>query len=118
MWPGWPPNSPELNPIEMLWAIIDRRLAGKDVDTEKELGDEVKRIWDEVAQESIDGVVVSFCSRLELCLACDGASISQLLSSLRMEPRPQDIADVDVFPAFTAEVDADIREWVGSPGNK
>jgi hypothetical protein len=65
-------------------------------------------------QESIDGLVESFRSRLELCLACKGASISQLLSSHRIEPRPQDIADVDGFPAFTAEVDAEIREWVGS----
>jgi hypothetical protein len=30
----------------------------------------------------------------------------------------QDIAEVDGFPAFTAEVDAEIREWVGSHGSK
>jgi hypothetical protein len=63
---GWPPNSPGLNPIEMLWAIIGRRLAGKDFHTEKELGDAVKRVRDEVAQESIDGFVESFRTRLEL----------------------------------------------------
>jgi hypothetical protein len=28
--PGWPPNSPVLNPNEMLWANIGRRLSGKD----------------------------------------------------------------------------------------
>jgi hypothetical protein len=99
----------------MFWAIIGRRLAGKDFHTEKELEDEVKRIWDEVAQGPIVGLVESFRSRLELCLACNGAPISQLLSSDRMGPRPQDIADVDGFPAFTAEVDAAIREWVGWP---
>jgi hypothetical protein len=101
--PGWPPNSPDLNPIEMLWTIIGRRLAGKDFHTEKELGDDVKRVWDEVAQESIDGLVESFRSRLELCPACNGAPICQLLSSHRMGPRLQDIADVDGFPGFTAE---------------
>jgi hypothetical protein len=62
--------------------------------------------------------VESFRSRLELCLACKGASISQLLSSHRIEPRPQDIAHVNGFPAFTAEVDAAIRDWVGSHGGK
>jgi hypothetical protein len=109
--PRWPPNSPDLNPIEMLWAIIGRRLAGKDFHTEKELGDEV-------TQASIDGLVESFRSRLELCLACTDASISQLLSSYRIGPRPQYIVDVDDFPALTAEVDAEIREWAGSHGNK
>jgi hypothetical protein len=59
--------------------------------------------------------VESFRSRLELCLACKGASISQLLSSHRIEPRPQDIAEVDGFPVLTAEVDAAIRGWVGLP---
>jgi hypothetical protein len=104
-------------PIEMLWAI-GRRLAGKDFHTEKELAGELKRIWGEVAQESVDGLVESFRSRLELCLACNGASNSPLLSSHLTGPRPQDIADVDGFPAFTPEVDAANREWVGSHGNK
>jgi hypothetical protein len=75
----------------------------------------VKRIWDEVARESFDGLVESFRSRLELCFACNGASICQLLSSHRMGPRLQDIADVDGFPAFTAEVDAANREGFGGP---
>jgi hypothetical protein len=39
--PGWPPNSPDLKANRMLWAIIGRRLAGKDFYTEKELGDKV-----------------------------------------------------------------------------
>jgi hypothetical protein len=72
----------------------------------------VERNWDEVARESIVGLVESFRSQLELCLACNGASISQLLSSQRMGPRPQDIAEVDDLPAFAAEVEAAIREWV------
>jgi hypothetical protein len=54
---------------------------------------------------------------VELCLACNGGSISQLLSSHRIEPRRPDIAEVDGFPAFTAEIDAEIREWVGVHGN-
>jgi hypothetical protein len=92
--PGRPPNSPDLNPIEMLWAIIGRRIAGKDFRTAKELADEVKRIWDEAAQESNEGTMESFRSRLELCLACNGASNSQLLSSPGVEPGPQNIADI------------------------
>ena len=114
--PGWPPNSPDLNPIEMLWAIIGRRLAGKDFGTTAELDAEVKRIWAELAQDTIDRLVQSFRSRLELCLACNGASISQLLSSHRTEPRPQDIAEVTGFPEFSDEVDFQIRDWVENHG--
>jgi hypothetical protein len=116
--PGWPPNSPDLNPIEMFCAIIDRRLAGRDSHAEKELGGRGEAHLGR-SRTGVDrwprGVVPQ---PLELCLACNGASISQLLSSHGMGPRPRDLADVGGFPAFAAEVDAANREWVGSHGSK
>ena len=116
--PGWPPNSPDLNPIEMLWAIIGRRLAGKDFHSEDEIFDEVDRIWDDLAQETIDGLVRSFRRRLELCLACGGNSISQLLSSHRLSPREQDIAGATGVPEFTDEIDAWILQYVDDHGRR
>lgn len=41
----WPGNSPDLNPLENLWAIIKRRLAAKTITTKQELIVEIIRIW-------------------------------------------------------------------------
>jgi hypothetical protein len=45
---GWPPNSPDLNPIEMIWAIMKRRLneMSPPPRNEKELRAALKQIWD------------------------------------------------------------------------
>lgn len=34
--PGWPRNSPELNPIEMVWAVMKIQLRKQQVETEEE----------------------------------------------------------------------------------
>jgi hypothetical protein len=109
---GWPANSPDLNPIEMLWSIIGHRLAGKEFATLDALFAEVKRIWDQLDQGMIDRLVDDFWRRCDLVIACNGSSISQLLSSHMTAPRPQDIATHLVVTQFSQEVDAHILEFI------
>jgi hypothetical protein len=116
--PGWPPNSADLNPIDLLWAIIGRRLAGKDFHSEDEIFAEVDQIWKELSQDSINLLVRSFRHRLELCLKVNGNSISELLSSHRLEPRPQDIGAGSEIPEFTDDLDAWILKYVEDHGRK
>ena len=81
--PGWPPNSPDLNPIEMLWSIVKHRL-------EKGAGPieaQVVRIWNEIDRDIIDRLVLSFYNRCQMVVNTGGSSISQYLSS-HMIPEP------------------------------
>jgi hypothetical protein len=86
--------------------------------SEAEILAEVNEIWAALAQETIDGLVNSFRSRLELCVKVNGNSISQLLSSCRLEPRAQGIAGLSEVPPFTVEVDDFIRSYVEQHGRK
>lgn len=41
----WPPYSPDLNPIENLWAILKAKLREKSFTSIEELSEEVTRLW-------------------------------------------------------------------------
>lgn len=79
----WPPNSPDLNPIELLWAIMKKRVAvaqrGKEI-TKQELIEILHTVWEEISQELIDNLCNSFEGRLRLCSEFSGNSISRHLN--------------------------------------
>ena len=115
--PGWPPNSPDLNSIEMIWSIIKRSLQTQPVQQEN-LGAKVREIWESIPQEVIDKLCLSFKKRLELCLKIGGKSISQYLSSHRLEAKPEDIVELDQIKMFTEDEDKWILVQVSKFGKK
>jgi transposase len=46
--PGWPPNRPDLNSIEMIWAIMKMRVKRAAPQTKEELEQVIKTVWDEL----------------------------------------------------------------------
>jgi hypothetical protein len=88
----------------MLWSIIGRKLVPLNVKNEAELFAEVERIWDELDQGMIDRLVKDFWRRCQLVKMVRGKTISQLLSSHILTPRPQDIGTA-LGESFTPELD-------------
>jgi hypothetical protein len=63
----WPPQSPDLNPIENLWAIIKARRYKRFgiPKTKEELIDQMFAIWEEIDPEFLDTLVDSIENRLK-----------------------------------------------------
>ena len=63
----WPAYSPDLNPIENVWAVVNRRVSEYRVETEEELKDAVQKVWKAFPQREIDNFCRSFKEKLRNC---------------------------------------------------
>jgi transposase len=73
---GWPPNSPDLSPIENLWSRLwadAMKLRPRDAD---ELWSCVETVFNRFDDSYIDALILSFRKRLELVVEHKGESIS------------------------------------------
>ena len=70
----WPPNSPDLNPIETLWSIIQDRVVELKAWTEVELCEVVQKVWwdIDIPQSTIDVLCKSVPRRIKLMKANKG----------------------------------------------
>jgi transposase len=60
---GWPANSPDLNPIENVWAILKERVRKRCPETKEELQQVAIEEWDSIPQKVIKKTVESFEKR-------------------------------------------------------
>ena len=75
--PNWPPNSPDLNLIEIIWALIKQKLRNNPAKTIDELKEKVAYAFQEIL---FDGELTkklydSYERRLELVIQYEGARI-------------------------------------------
>jgi DDE superfamily endonuclease/Homeodomain-like domain len=71
--PEWPPNSPDLNPIENLWAIVQRRVDAVGCKNIDEFQAVVVSAFEKVERETLENLVSSMKRRLKECIAKEGA---------------------------------------------
>ena len=64
----WPPQSPDMNPIENLWAIIKIRRQKKFgvPNTKQDLIEQIFEIWDEIDINLLQNLSESFLRRIEM----------------------------------------------------
>lgn len=68
----WPPQSPDLNPIENLWGDIKRSLKKQAPSNLRELEANVVDIWNKIAVERCETLVRSMPSRITAVLQANG----------------------------------------------
>ncbi|GFV72084.1 transposable element Tcb2 transposase [Trichonephila clavipes] len=73
----WPARSPDLNPIENLWASLGRQVAGRiyPPTNNNTLIRALSEKWDKLPQQLLDNVVQSMVRRVECCITLHGGHI-------------------------------------------
>jgi transposase len=68
----WPAQSPDLNPIENLWSILDKRLKDRVCSNESELFEILERGWKELDINLLTNLVASMPRRCQAVLESKG----------------------------------------------
>jgi len=71
----WPARSPDLNPIENAWTVIDRKLTKAPVTSADDLRESLKNFFDNLSTEYCRKLFDSIKRRAELCIANKGGHI-------------------------------------------
>lgn len=68
----WPSQSPDLNPIENLWTILDNKCQNRNPQNEAELLEMLQTAWYDLAPEILDKLVCSMPRRCAAVIENDG----------------------------------------------
>ncbi len=70
----WPPQSPDLNPIEHLWDVVEREIRIMDVQPTnlQQLRDDIMSIWTKISEECFQHLVESMPRRIKAVLKVKG----------------------------------------------
>ena len=71
----WPPKSPDLNPVEVLWSLLQSKAAEDHPMSVAELVKAVRKAWRRMPQATINAVVRDFDRKIRECIAANGSVV-------------------------------------------
>lgn len=71
---NWPPNSPDLNPVEHCWAWLAKKLVGQKFDSEEALERAIRETWDTRPASFIPHLYASMVRRLTSVVVARGCA--------------------------------------------
>ena len=73
----WPAQSPDLNPIENVWAIIKRRISSKrhKIKSAEEMAIALKKEWESLTVQDYIKCIDSMWDRVRLCIKARGGPL-------------------------------------------
>jgi hypothetical protein len=102
--PDWPPNSPDLSPIENVWGILKIRLAAREPKNVAGLRATLLEEWDNLEQDIIDRLIGTMPERFQMCITAEGKFIGHLVRRMghRQEREP---SEIPVKPSQDSEME-------------
>ena len=73
----WPATSPDLNPTENLWDIIDKKLTNYYLTTVNDLQQAILKLWLEIPVETCENLVQLMPRRINSCISAKGNCFSK-----------------------------------------
>ena len=80
----WHAHSPDLNPIENVWAYIKRKLSGKKCISMKQIETEIIKIWEPIPKIQIEKICKSIYDKIGDCIEMGGGLTNYLAFSFKI----------------------------------
>lgn len=68
----WPPQSPDLNPIELLWEELDRNVRIRCPSSQEDMWKALQESWNNISQETIDKLIARMPRLVRNVIKCKG----------------------------------------------